>query len=542
MSMGQNKGLMGHDISLKRPIERALVSVFNKEGLEPVLRALHAKSVEIISTGGTLRYIEELGIPVQAVESITHSPEILGGRVKTLHPAIFGGILARRDDASDAAQLHEQGYNTIDVVIVDLYPFEETLAMSNDETELIEKIDIGGVSLLRAAAKNYRGVLVIPGREHYPFLLEVLNEHGAQTTLQERHTMAAHSFSRTAAYDACVANRFLNHHVEIAGETNDDMPQAQWPAFFFSPLSSSLTPLRYGENPHQEAAFWGALDGFARQLHGRQPSYNNILDLDGGVGIIDEYQERPTVAIIKHGTPCGLASAERIDRAWDLALAGDPQAAFGGVIVLNRTVDDEVASRMDAIFFEVCLAPEFTEGALETLSRRKNRILLQRVNPTAKLPHVRVRTALDGVLLQTRDDKTHPESLGELATSAATPSTYQQQVDLAFANKAVKHCHSNAIVLVKNEQLIGVGAGHTSRVDAVEHAILKARQQGHDPKGAVLASDAFFPFADSVRAAAKAGVVAIVQPGGSIRDEESIVAARELGISMYITGLRHFKH
>lgn len=507
-------------------IGSAVISVYDKEGVLPIAQMLMAQGVKILSTGGTWQFLSENGVTAQKVEELTGYPSILGGRVKTLHPLILGGILARRAETSDKKDLQAYNIPPIDLVIVDLYPFSETLAKGGSEEELVEKIDIGGVTLLRAAAKNFTDVLVVSSRSQYAALAALLQSGEGRTTLAQRRAWAAEAFKTTSGYEASIAANF---------DENKGLEKAARNAS--GTILGKQTATRYGENPHQNGAFIGDLSNMFTKLHGKELSYNNLLDLDSGIGLIDEFP-RPSIAIVKHGTPCGLATALTLPEAWDKALAGDPQSAFGGIILSNTPIDAETAQRMDAIFFEACLAPDFTPDALAILERRKNRILLKR--GAASLPSTVVRSALNGFLIQDRDTKIHKDLEGQCVTVAE--ATEEQQRDLLYANRAVKHCKSNAIVIFKQGQLIGVGAGETSRVDAVRHAIEKAKHYGHNLEGAVLASDAYFPFPDSVEVAAAAGVVAIIQPGGSIRDEESIAAANRLGISMYATGYRHFKH
>lgn len=516
MTMGQDEKRIG----------TALISVYYKEGLLPVAQQLAAQGVKILSTGGTWHFLNDNGIAAQKVEELTGYPSILGGRVKTLHPLVFGGILARRGEEQDAADVEQYHIPPIDLVVVDLYPFSETLAQGGSEAELVEKIDIGGVTLLRAAAKNYADVLVVSSRGQYETLLDLLRTGNGATTLTQRRAWAVEAFKTTCSYETSIAAYFDGS--EGLAKAARDVSAA---------LLGKQTATRYGENPHQKGAFVGDLEAMFTKLHGKELSYNNLLDLDAGIGLIDEFP-RPSIAIVKHGTPCGLATARTLPEAWDKALAGDPQSAFGGIILSNAPIDAETAERMDAIFFEACLAPDFTPDALSILERRKNRILLKR-GDASFLP-VMVRTALNGFLLQDRDSKVHDDISDRCVTVAA--ASEEQQLDLLYANRAVKHCKSNAITIFKQGQLIGVGAGETSRVDAVRHAIEKAQHYGHSLAGAVLASDAYFPFSDSVETAAAAGITAIIQPGGSIRDAESIEAANRLGIAMYTTGYRHFKH
>lgn len=517
---------------MDKRIHTALISVYNKTELEGILDTLTQLNVRIISTGGTWQYINSLSIKAEKVEDLTQFPSILGGRVKTLHPAIFGGILNRRDNATDQQELQQHEIEPIDLVIVDLYPFEETLRTGADEEALIEQIDIGGVSLLRAAAKNYHDTLVVSSHTQYAPIGILLQEQKGRTTLAQRHSYATAAFERTACYDAAIAQHFAQSSLK-SSHTHE---QQKWPSVHLFPAQQG-TALRYGENPHQKALFCGDMESMFTQLHGKELSYNNILDLDAGLGLIDEF-DVPTFAILKHGTPCGLASGFSLCEAWEKALACDPQSAFGGILLTNRPIDQETAAKMDAIFFEVCLAPDFTEDAIEILTKRKNRILLRR--GCAEQSPYTARSALNGYLLQSRDTKSHQIPLGECVT--LTTPTAAQERDLLFANRAVKHCKSNAVAIALNGQLIGVGAGETSRVDAVQHAIEKARANGHSPEGAVLASDAFFPFADSVIQATAAGIKAFVQPGGSVRDQESIDECNNQNASMIFTGHRHFKH
>ena len=510
----------------EKRIGTALISVYSKEGLLPLVQQLAAYDVTILSTGGTWEYLKSNGIDARKVEDLTGYPSILGGRVKTLHPLIFGGILARRGAAESTRDVKEYNIPMIDLVVVDLYPFSETLAKGGSEEELVEKIDIGGGSLLRAAAKNYEDVLVVSSRQQYDRLLELLKTGKGTTTRTQRRAWAAEAFKLTCSYDASIAAYF---------DESEGLAKAS--RRLSAALLNGQTATRYGENPHQKGAFIGDLAAMFTKLHGKELSYNNLLDLDSGVGLIDEFPI-PTMTIVKHGTPCGLATAETLPKAWEKALAGDPQSAFGGVILSNAPIDSETAARMDSIFFEVCLAPDYAPDALDILERRKNRILLKR--GSAELDHVTIRSALNGFLIQDRDEKVDVD-IEELCVTDAKADKHQL-LDLQYANRAVKHCKSNAIIIFKRGQLIGVGAGETSRVNAVKHAIEKAKAYGHSLEGAVLASDAYFPFSDSVEEAARAGITAIIQPGGSIRDEESIGAANRLGVAMYTTGYRHFKH
>lgn len=512
----------------ERQIKRALISVFNKEGLEPIVRELAALGVELISTGGTQTYITGLGLECTAVEELTSYPSILGGRVKTLHPSIFGGILSRRDNADDAKQCDMYDILEIDLVVVDLYPFDETIASGGTHEEIIEKIDIGGVSLIRAAAKNYKDVLIIASRKYYGALLEMLQSGKGVTTEEQRKEFAKAAFGLTSEYDNHI------HHYFVGSKVTEELPEEG------IELSIPVAyPLRYGENPHQEAKFYGtALTERFEILHGKQLSYNNILDLEAACALIEDFDE-PTVAIIKHNTPCGVASDKDIHTAYTKALASDPVSAFGGIVVLNRGVDTALAEELDKLFIEILIAPDYSSEALEILEKKKNRrLLIDRIGfDSSKYTY---RSAVGGLLAQAKDKKI--ESAEELTPTSEYLASDEVVADLLFAMKIVKHCKSNAIVLVKDGQLIGAGYGQTSRVDALNQAVAKARAMGFSTEGAVLSSDAFFPFSDCVQLANEAGIKAIIQPGGSVRDEESIVFARDHKIPMYMTGVRHFKH
>jgi phosphoribosylaminoimidazolecarboxamide formyltransferase / IMP cyclohydrolase len=502
-------------------IQSALISVFYKEGLADIVRILHDLGVKIYSTGGTFSFINDLNIPAEKVEDLTSYPSILGGRVKTLHPSVFGGILARRGKTEDLEQLSKYNIPEIDLVIVDLYPFEETVKSVDNEEEIIEKIDIGGISLIRAAAKNHNDVLIVSGREQYPDLLVLLKEKQGRTSITDRRLFATKAFQTSSHYDTAIFNYFNR--------------QASIPAFRES-LNFSY-PLRYGENPHQKGIFYGDPDLIFKKLHGKELSYNNFLDLDAALSLIDEFRI-PTYAIIKHNNACGVASRENPFDAWKDALACDPVSAFGGVIITNAAVDEMTATEIDKIFFEIIIAPEFSDSALEILKQKKNRIILLRKEIDKK--DYTFRSVLNGVLWQQRDNST--ESIAQMkpvTTRTPDPAEFD---DLVFANIIVKHSKSNAIVIAKNKQLCASGIGQTSRVDALRQAIDKARTFGFDIKGSVLASDAFFPFADSVEIANKAGITAIVQPGGSVRDQESIDYCSSNGLAMVYTGIRHFKH
>ncbi len=501
-------------------IKSALISVFHKDGLDEIIRLLDTLGVTIYSTGGTQKFISSLGVEVIAVEDVTSYPSILGGRVKTLHPKVFGGILARRDHDDDKQDMQQYEIPAIDLVVVDLYPFGETVAAGAGEAEIIEKIDIGGISLIRAAAKNFKEVLVISHKGQYAALTEILR-NGGTTTPAERRKFAAEAFAVSSHYDTTIFNWF-NEQEEI-------------PTLRLSIAEGR--PLRYGENPHQKAFFFGHFDEWFEQVHGKEISYNNLLDIDAAEGLIAEFEDT-AFAIFKHNNACGAALRDTLAEAWKDALAGDPVSAFGGILATNRTVDAATAAEMNKLFFEVVMAPAYTDEALEILKTKKKRIILIRKN-TAFAPRL-VRTALNGVLLQDRDIKT--ESTADLKTVTKREPTPEEIEDLLFANILVKHSKSNAIVLVKNKQLLGHGIGQTSRIDALKQAIGKARRFGFDLKGAVMASDAFFPFADSVEVAHEAGINAVIEPGGSIRDQDSVDYCDQHNMAMVFTGIRHFKH
>ena len=499
-------------------IKNALISVYHKEGLGPIVDSLSANNTTIYSTGGTQAFIEERGIKVERVEDLTSYPSILGGRVKTLHPKVFGGILARRDNEGDQSQMKDFEIPYFDLVIVDLYPFEETVASGAVEEEIIEKIDIGGISLIRAAAKNFKDCWIISNRNQYDNALEVLKSTEGPT-LDIRRRYALEAFDESSNYDTAIYRYFAGDRIDLK-------------------LSGrQKSTLRYGENPHQEAAFFGNLDDALEQIHGKPLSYNNLLDIDATVNLIREFEDT-TVAIIKHNNACGLATRDTLAQAWDDALAADPVSAFGGVIAVNRAVDKETAEKMNSLFFEVLMAPEFEKDALEILKSKKNRVLL--ILKDFHIPSYNVRTALNGVLVQARDADTDSEHNMNAVTDVA-PN--QEQInDLLFAAKICKHTKSNTIVLAKSGQLLASGTGQTSRVDALNQAIDKANRFGFDLNGAAMASDAFFPFPDCVEIAHKAGITCVIQPGGSIRDKESIAYCDDNKIAMVTTGIRHFKH
>lgn len=529
-------------LAATKPIRSALISVFHKDGLEPIVRALHQHGTRLYSTGGTEAFIRELGVPVTAVESLTEYPSILGGRVKTLHPKVFGGILARRTETGDQEQLTEYGIPEFDLVVVDLYPFEATLAATEDphgagEQSLVEKIDIGGISLIRAAAKNFKDVLVCAARSRYTELLEVLQANKGGSTLADRKRMAAHAFAVSSSYDTAIQGWFAEGVQRAQSEEAEEETSALEPSFQVQ--FSASRALRYGENPHQAARFYGDLDAAFEQLHGKPLSYNNLIDVESAVDLIGDFREdAPTFAIIKHTNACGLATRDSIQEAYTAALAGDPVSAFGGILIANRPIDAVTAAKIHELFCEVVIAPGFEEEALETLRGKKNRILLRQ--KTHAFGDSRFRSLLGGLIRQERDDAV--EQPADLRTVTEKAPDQALVDDLLFANKAVKHLKSNGIALAKGRQLIGIGTGQTSRIDAMRQAIDKARHFDFELKGSVLASDAFFPFADSVEIAHKAGIAAVIQPGGSIRDQESIDYCNTVGMAMVFTGTRHFKH
>lgn len=494
---------------MQKKIQSALISVFYKDGLEPLAKRLQSEGITIYSTGGTQQFLEGLGIQCVAVESLTTYPSILGGRVKTLHPVVFGGILGRRYEAQDLEEMKQYKIPEIDLVIVDLYPFEETLKNTSEEKAIIEKIDIGGPSMIRAAAKNFKDVVVIAAKDDYASLETILAEQKGSTTIEQRKAFAAKAFEVVMHYDIAISNYFNPGHQQS---------------------------LRYGENPHQQAVFHGDLSELFDQLNGKELSYNNLVDVDAAVQLIREFTDI-TFAIIKHTNVCGIAARSSVKESWDAALAGDPESAFGGVLVTNGTVDKATADAINEIFFEVLIAPSFDADALEVLKSKKNRILLQLKPGTAALK-TPSKSILNGVLEQGADEGNFEkwEEVGGRTTTTA------EQEDLRFANLVCKHLKSNAIALVKNKQLVGKGCGQTSRIDALRHAIEKAHQFQFDLKGAVLASDAFFPFNDCVQIAHQEGIEVFIQPGGSVRDKDSIAYCVEHQLAMVMTGMRHFRH
>ncbi len=509
-------------MSTTKKITSALISVFDKSGLEPIIKALHQQNVTIYSTGGTQSFIESLDVPVQRVEDLTSYPSILGGRVKTLHPKIFGGILNRRDLQEDQAQIAEYEIPEIDLVIVDLYPFEATVASGADEAAIIEKIDIGGISLIRAAAKNFKDVVIIPSQAQYAEFLEILENGNGFTTLEQRKSFSRDAFNVSSHYDTHIFNYFNKGEKEL---------------FKQSVQQSQI--LRYGENPHQKGIFHGDLDAMFDKLHGKELSYNNLLDVDAAVNLMAEFRNSaPTFAILKHNNPCGLAIRPTLKEAYVATLAADPVSAFGGILIANTAIDMATATEINELFCEVVIAPGYDADALELLKSKKNRIIL--VQKDVELPKRQFRTILNGVLEQDKDLISETKENLETRTKL-TPSESEIN-DLLFANKIVKHVKSNTIVLAKDNQLLACGTGQTSRVDALSQAIHKAQSFGFDLKGAVMSSDAFFPFPDCVEIADKAGITAVIQPGGSIKDELSIDYCNEHQMSMVFTGNRHFKH
>ncbi|MDB5114557.1 MAG: purH [Mucilaginibacter sp.] len=502
-------------------IKNALISVYYKDNLEPIIHELNRLGVKIYSTGGTETFIRSLGVDVIAVEDLTSYPSILGGRVKTLHPKVFGGILARRNFEGDQQQLAQYEIPQIDLVIVDLYPFEETVESGAGHDDVIEKIDIGGISLIRAAAKNFKDVVIVASKDDYTGLDSLLKAQNGTTTIDQRKKFAHKAFNITSNYDTAIFQYF-----------NQEEPL---PVFKHS-IQTSQT-LRYGENPHQKGVFYGNLDAMFTKLHGKELSYNNLVDVDAAVALIDEFTE-PTVAILKHTNACGIASRSFIKEAWIDALACDPVSAFGGVIIANDEINAETATEISKIFYEVLIAPAYTDEALQILQSKKNRIIL--IRQPVELPSKQFKTLLNGVIEQDKDNTV--EGPDQMTAVTNRKPTEQELKDLYFANKVVKHTKSNTIVFAKNNQLMASGVGQTSRVDSLRQAVIKAESFGFDLKGAVMASDAFFPFPDCVELAAEAGILAVLQPGGSINDKLSVEMCNQKNISMVTTGIRHFKH
>lgn len=510
-------------MSDNKTIKSALISVFSKDGLAPIVKKLNKQGVTIYSTGGTQKFINDLGIDVVPAEDITSYPSILGGRVKTLHPKIFGGILNRQDNAQDVAELVEFEIPQIDCVIVDLYPFEKTVASGASNQDIIEKIDIGGISLIRAAAKNYKDVICVSSVDDYQEFLDLISKNNGSTSEADRKHFAAKSFNVSSHYDSAIFNYFNKNH-EIAS------------------LKISETKgkvLRYGENPHQKGFFFGDFEAMFDKLHGKELSYNNLLDVDAAVNLMNEFKgEAPTFAILKHNNACGLAQRNSIHQAYVDALAGDPVSAFGGILISNTEIDTDTANEIHKLFCEVVIAPSFSEEALNILKGKKNRIIL--IQKDIELPQTTTRSCLNGALVQFRDSKT--DAIEDLSYATNKKPTPEQLEDLFFASKLCKHTKSNTIVLAKNKQLCASGTGQTSRVDALNQAIHKAQSFNFDLKDAVMASDAFFPFPDCVEIADNAGISSVIQPGGSIKDQLSIDYCNDHNIAMVMTGTRHFKH
>ena len=501
----------------------ALISVFHKDGLEPIVKKFKELGITIYSTGGTEKFIKELGIEVVPVEDVTSYPSILGGRVKTLHPKVFGGILNRQDHEGDVAQLEEYKIPQLDIVIVDLYPFEKTVASGASEQDIIEKIDIGGISLIRAAAKNYKDVLCVSSMEDYSEFLDIISTGNGNTTLEDRKKFASKAFNVSSHYDTAIFNYFNQNHEEAVlkiSETNGRI-------------------LRYGENPHQKGFFFGDFEAMFTKLHGKELSYNNLLDVDAAVNLMNEFRkDDPTFAILKHNNACGMATRSTIHQAYVHALAGDPVSAFGGILISNVEIDKPTAEEIHNLFCEVVIAPSYSAEALVVLKGKKNRILL--IQNEVDLPETIVRTCLNGVLVQDKDYKT--DTVADLKYVTEKEPSSRQMEDLIFASKLCKHTKSNTIVLAKNKQLCASGTGQTSRVDALNQAIHKAKSFNFDLNDAVMASDAFFPFPDCVEIAHKSGITSVIQPGGSIKDQLSIDYCNENNIAMVMTGTRHFKH
>ncbi|WP_438989153.1 bifunctional phosphoribosylaminoimidazolecarboxamide formyltransferase/IMP cyclohydrolase [Polaribacter sp.] len=509
-------------MSTSKTIKSALISVFHKDGLEPIVRKLNELNVTIYSTGGTEKFIKDLGISVVPVEDVTSYPSILGGRVKTLHPKVFGGILNRQDHAGDVAELKEYDIPQIDLVIVDLYPFEKTVASGASEQDIVEKIDIGGISLIRAAAKNFKDTFTVSSMDQYDDFITILSESKGKTTIAQRKKFAAKSFNISSHYDTAIFNYF-NADEEPALKVSETKAQV----------------LRYGENPHQKGYFFGDLEDMFDKLHGKELSYNNLLDVDAAVNLIEEFKgEAPTFAILKHNNACGFAQRDTIKQAYIDALAGDPVSAFGGILIANTQIDAATAEEIHTLFCEVVIAPSYSDEALSILKGKKNRIIL--IQKDVALPKTTIRTCLNGNLVQDKDNVT--DQLEDLKYVTNHKPTDSQLEDLLFASKLCKNTKSNTIILVKNKQLLAGGTGQTSRVDALNQAIEKATSFKFDLNGAVMASDAFFPFPDCVEIAGKAGVISVIQPGGSIKDQLSVDYCNENNLSMVMTGTRHFKH
>ena len=506
-------------MSNDKKIKNALISVFHKDGLSSIVKKLHELGIDIYSTGGTQKFIEEEGINVNRVEDLTSYPSILGGRVKTLHPKVFGGILSRRGLQSDKDQLSEYEIPEFDLVIVDLYPFEQTVFSGASEQDIIEKIDIGGISLIRAAAKNFKDVIIVSEMSQYDDLLNLLNKENGNSSIEIRKEFATKAFNISSHYDTSIFNYFNNEEV-----------------VFKQSIRENKT-LRYGENPHQKGVFFGNINEMFDQLNGKELSYNNLLDVDAAVNLISEFSEN-TFIVMKHNNACGIASKSKLIDCWKDALAADPVSAFGGVLITNKEVDSETAQEINKLFFEVIIAPSYNEDALSLLKSKKNRVIL--IQKDVDLPKTQFRTALNGVLFQEKDSKT--DSISDMKTVTILSPSEEELSDLEFASKVCKHTKSNTIVFVKNNQLLASGVGQTSRVDALRQAVVKAKSFNFDLNGAVMASDAFFPFPDCVELANNEGVKCVIQPGGSIKDNLSIDFCNENNMKMVLTGFRHFKH
>ena len=510
-------------MSNEKTIKSALISVFSKDGLEPIVKELNRQGVVIYSTGGTQTFINELGINVVPVEEVTSYPSILGGRVKTLHPKVFGGILNRQNHSGDIAELAEFEIPQIDVVIVDLYPFEKTVASGASEQDIIEKIDIGGISLIRAAAKNFADVICVSSVDDYAEFLELISKNNGSISLEDRKRFATKAFNVSSHYDTAIFNYFNNKGEETVLKISE----------------ANGKVLRYGENPHQKGFFFGDFDAMFTKLHGKELSYNNLLDVDAAVNLINEFKnDAPTFAILKHNNACGLAQRDTIKQAYIDALAGDPVSAFGGVLISNKEIDKETAEEINSLFCEVVIAPSYNGDALEILQSKKNRIIL--ILNDIELPKTNVRSCLNGILVQDKDNIT--DAIEHLTNVTDSTPKQNEIDDLIFASKICKHTKSNTIILAKNKQLCAGGTGQTSRVDALEQAIHKAQSFNFDLNGAVMASDAFFPFPDCVEIAKNAGITSVIQPGGSIKDQLSIDYCNANNMSMVFTGTRHFKH
>lgn len=517
-------------MNTSKTIHSALLSVFSKEGLEPIVRKLHEQNVTLYSTGGTEDFIKNLGIPVIPVEDVTSYPSILGGRVKTLHPKVFGGILNRQDNESDVQQMKEFNIPQLDLVIVDLYPFEKTVASGASEADCVEKIDIGGISLIRAAAKNFKDTVIVSSVDQYQSFLDLITTQNGSTTLEDRKLFATQAFHISSHYDTAIFNYF---YANQPSENDSKLP------VYYKESSANGHVLRYGENPHQKGYFFGDFDAMFTKLHGKELSYNNLLDVDAAVNLILEFKNNEsTFAILKHNNACGLATRSTMKEAYLAALACDPTSAFGGVLIANGTIDVATANEINSLFCEVVIAPNYSDEAIAILEQKKNRIIL--VQKEVELPKTQVRTCLNGVLVQDKNFITDAQS--DLKTVTVSEPTSGEIEDLLFASKICKNTKSNTIVFAKNKTLVSSGTGQTSRVDALKQAIEKADTFGFDLHGAVMASDAFFPFPDCVEIAKEAGITAVIQPGGSIKDDLSIDYCNENKVAMVFTGTRHFKH